>query len=184
LNKTAALWPAIEHAYEHVHQAAHLLSNEEHLDGTTLRERYQMVLTQWQVTMDATSPLSEAVAHFLKVTASYAPGLFQCYDVVDLPRTNNALEQSFGSVRAHERRATGRRGAVPGLVVRGSVRVLASLLTPTHTFSIEELGLRDTEAWRSLRQHLSFRREARCQQFRFRKDPVAYLTALESRLLT
>src|SRR5258705_9124550 len=101
------------------------------LDGTTLREHYLALLTQWQAAIDSDSPLPGAVAHFGKVTASYAPGLFHCYDVADLPRTNNALEQSFGSVRAHERRATGRRGAVPGLAVRGSVRISASLLTPT-----------------------------------------------------
>jgi hypothetical protein len=37
--------------------------------------------------------LAAAAAHFAKVTASYWPGLFCCYDVPDLPRTNNALEQ-------------------------------------------------------------------------------------------
>jgi hypothetical protein len=160
------------------------LANEDHLDGAMLRERYQMVLTSWQEATELTSPFADAIVHFQKVTASYAPGLFPCADMADLPRTNNALEQSFGSVRAHERRATGRRGAVPGLVVRGSVRVIASLLTPTHVFTVEELALHDADAWRSLRQHLSFRREARCQQFRFRHDPEAYLAALEARLLT
>lgn len=184
LSATAVLWPSLEHAYGYLHQAAHVLSNEEKLDGVSLRRRYEALLATWQVETDASSPLAPAVAHVEKVTASYSPGLFYCYDVRDLPRTNNALEQSFGAVRAHERRATGRRGAVPGLVVRGAVRVLASLLTPTHAFTPEELCLHDVQAWHSLRQHLSFRREARCQQFRFRKDPGAYLAALEARLLT
>ena len=30
--------------------------------------------------------------HFLKVFRSYWPGLFHCYDVEDLPRTNNDLD--------------------------------------------------------------------------------------------
>ena len=30
--------------------------------------------------------------HFLKVFRSYWPGLFHCYDVEDLPRTNNNLD--------------------------------------------------------------------------------------------
>jgi hypothetical protein len=184
LRKTATLWPALRHASGFVQQAAHVLANEDRLDGATLRERYQMVLMNWQEATEPTSPFADAITHFLKVTASYAPGLFQCADLVDLPRTNNALEQSFGSVRAHERRATGRRGAVPGFVVRRSVRVIASLLTPMHVFTVEELTLHDAVAWRSLRQQLSFRREARCQQFRFRHDPEAYLAALEARLLT
>src|SRR5258708_34994209 len=72
--------------------------------------------------------LSDAVDHFLPITKNFAPGLFHCYTTADLPRTNNDLEQCFGSVRAHERRATGRRGAIPGLVVRGSVRVLTTLV--------------------------------------------------------
>ena len=41
----------------------------------------------------ALGPLTPALAHFHKVTASYWPGLFCCYDVPGLPRTNNDLEQ-------------------------------------------------------------------------------------------
>jgi hypothetical protein len=54
-----------------------------------------------------------AVEHFLKVARSYRPGLFRCYAVAGLPRTNNDLEQMFGSQRYHERRATGRKTASP-----------------------------------------------------------------------
>jgi len=68
--------------------------------------------------------LSKAIDHFRKITESFAPGLFHCYDVPDLEASNNALEQCFGSARYLERRATGRRGAIPGVVVRGSVRLL------------------------------------------------------------
>src|SRR5690349_16083389 len=73
--------------------------------------------------------LAPAVAHFLKVTRSYWPGLFVCYDVADLPRTNDDLEQFFGSRRYQERRASGRRTACAGTVVRGSVRLMASAAT-------------------------------------------------------
>jgi hypothetical protein len=34
-----------------------------------------------------------------------------------------------------------------------------------------------------MREHLTFRREARRQQLRFRKDPALYLAALEDILL-
>ena len=54
------------------------------------------------------------------MSKSYWPGLFRCYESVDLPRTNNELEHTFGSHRYHERRASGRRRASPGLVVMGS----------------------------------------------------------------
>ena len=34
-------------------------------------------------------PLAAMLSTFCKVTASYWPGLFHCYDLPDLPRTNN-----------------------------------------------------------------------------------------------
>lgn len=126
--------------------------------------------------------LGSAVTHFQKVTASYTDGLFHCYAVPDLPRTNNDLEQCFGSVRYHERRATGRKGAVPGVVVRGAVRVVAVLATRERRFAAEELQLTDRTAWQALRDQLAYRQDARCAQLRFRKDPAAYLQALEDRL--
>ncbi|GHO47141.1 hypothetical protein [Ktedonospora formicarum] len=58
-------------------------------------------------------PLARSHRRFLKVTNSFAPGLFHCYEVAGLARINNDLEHCFGVVRYHERRATGRRGAVP-----------------------------------------------------------------------
>ncbi|WP_220199448.1 hypothetical protein [Ktedonospora formicarum] len=87
--------------------------------------------------------LAPALAHFPKVTNSFAPGLFHCYDIPGLPRTNHNLEQCFGAVRHHERRPTGRRGAVPSLVVRGSVRVVTALAARFSCFTAEELCLRD-----------------------------------------
>jgi hypothetical protein len=81
-------------------------------------------MTEQRATLGA---LAAAVDRFAKVSASYWPGLFHCYDVPDLPPTNNALEQYFGSARYHERRASGRTGASPGLVVRGAVRGVAAV---------------------------------------------------------
>ena len=131
---------------------------------------------------DTVAPLAEAIAHFGTVTASYGDQLFPCYAVPDLPRTNNALEQCFGSVRYHERRATGRKGASPGLVLRGAVRVVAAVATRTQTFAGPDLQPRDPTAWATLRAQLARRQAARCAQRRFRKDPHAYLAALETAL--
>src|SRR3989304_4232864 len=50
--------------------------------------------------------------------------------VRDLPRTNNDLEQLFGSYRWHERRITGRKTASPAFGGRGSVRLPAAIATP------------------------------------------------------
>jgi hypothetical protein len=159
------------------------LENHQQLDGAGVRQQLEGLLATIQAQRESMASLADALAHFLKVTASYAPGLFYTYDQPGLPRTNNDLEQCFGAARWHERRATGRKGAVPGLVVRGPVRVLAAAATHLQCFRLQALQLRDPQAWRNLRAQLSYRQEARRMQFRFRKDPAAYLAALEEQLL-
>ncbi len=173
----------LEKAYALVHQAAHVLANHEEGNSQAVRERYQEVLLTMREQQASLGPLSSAISTFLKVTRSYWPGLFQCYDVADLPRTNNDLEQCFGSVRYGERRASGRRGAIAGLVVRGPVRVLTALALRRQCFLPRALALYDLEAWYAMREQLTFRCEARRKQLRFRKDPAAYLAALEDILL-
>ena len=133
--------------------------------------------------MNAPSTLAPAVEHFLKVTASYWPGLFHCYAVPDLPRTNNDLEQYFGAARYHERRATGRKSAAAGLVVRGPVRVVAAVATALHPFTGPEIRPIDLAQWQAVRQSVEYRHETRRAQLRFRRDPDAYLGQLEELLL-
>jgi hypothetical protein len=183
LQKTETLWAPIEQAYRWVHRAAFILSNHEESSATQVRTEYEALLQEMVDHKATVGSLACAIEQFLKVTSSFAPGLFHCYDVPDLPRTNNDLEQCFGSVRHHERRATGRRGAVPGLVVRGSVRVVAALAARFSCFTAEALRLRDYQLWRQVRKRLAYRQEARRRQFRFRKDPLAYLAQIEARLL-
>jgi hypothetical protein len=183
LQATATLWPPLQNAYRFVHQAKGILTNPEQHAGQHIRERYLVLLAQMRDEIATLGPLDSAFEHFCHITNNFAPGLFQCYDVEGLPRTNNDLEHCFGVARVHERRATGRRGAIPGVVVRGSVRVIAAVVTPPQIFSVEELQPKDYQQWRALRAQLRQREECRRQQFRFRKDPVAYLAAIEARLL-
>jgi hypothetical protein len=128
-------------------------------------------------------PLEPAVGHFLKVTKSYWRGLFHCYEFPDLPRTNNDLEQVFGSVRHHERRATGRKGASPGAVVRGAVRLIAAVATRLCAFGSAQLCPHDLEAVAQVRREVAQREEARRAQLRFRRDPKTYLEQAEQLLL-
>lgn len=177
------MWPAIRIAYGWVHQAARLLENEDALTGSAVRQQLEDLLTEMRAEQTSVGTLQPAVAHFLKVSASYWPGLFHCYDVPGVPRTNNGLEQFFGSVRYHHRRASGRIRASAGTVVRGSVRALASTASRLHPFGAYELHHPNLDRWRDLRRSLELRQEARRQQGRFRKDPAGYLATLESMLL-
>jgi hypothetical protein len=59
---------------------------------------------------DVTPTLSEFGRHLDTVSRSYWPGLFHCYDMPGLPRTNNALESHFRETRRRLLRITGQKG--------------------------------------------------------------------------
>jgi hypothetical protein len=166
-----------------VHQAAPLLDRETAPGVEARRREYRQLLATMSRERASVGPLEPAIGHFLKVTKSYWRGLFHCYEFPDLPRTNNDLEQVFGSVRHHERRATGRKGASPGAVVRGAVRLLAAVATRLGSFGPAQLCPRDPEAVTRVRREVAQREEARRAQLRFRRDPKTYLEQAEQLLL-
>ncbi len=135
LTETAALWPDVKQGYAWVHRAAHILANDEKQNAVQVCQTYEELLDEMEQAPSSSEALTTMLSTFRKVTARYWSGLFHCYDYADLPRTNNELEQYFGSARYHERRASGRKQASPGLVVRGSVRIVASVASRLHSFS-------------------------------------------------
>ena len=57
-----------------------------------------------------TPSLDACGRHLDTVSRSYWPGLFHCYDVPGLPRTNNELESRFRDTRRRLLRTTGQKG--------------------------------------------------------------------------
>ena len=162
LEQTASLWPDIERAYKWIHRAAHILNNHDDEDAATVQRRFNGLLGAMVRHRNRAGSLSEAIDQFGKVTRSYRPGLFHCYAVPDLPRTNNDLEHEFGSQRYHE-------------------RLVASIATRRYAPSGPDLGCVDRERWKDLRQRLDRRRQARTLRTRFRHDPATYLAELEEK---
>jgi hypothetical protein len=177
LAETAALWPPVAEAYDWVFRIAHVLGDVG-ATGELVRDRLAGLTGAMAGALDG--PLAAAKRHFLKVTRSYWPGLFWCYDVPGLPRTNNDLEQFFGSVRYHQRRATGRKQPGPALVVRGAARLIAAAATRHGAFTADDLAEADPAAWSRLRLELNDRRQRRVDHRRFRRDPDRFLRELEA----
>jgi len=175
------LWPAIQVAFAWVHAAAHILGTAG-ITATTARRQLSGLLGAMTRHRRAVGKLAGAVDHFLKVSRSYWPGLFACYEVPGLPRTNNALEQSFGSYRYHERRVSGKKAASPALVLRGSARIVAAIATRQRPERERDLAAADRAAWQAKRAELAERRQRRIERRRFRQDPHAYLRNLEDQL--
>lgn len=183
LSATEPLWPDVRRAFAWVHRAAEILSPAEAAAAASVRRRLQGLLGAMSRHRGSAGTLESAAAHFLKVTRSYWPGLFHCYESAGLPRTNNDLERFFGSHRYHERRASGRKAASPGLVLRGSARLLASAATRRRTCTARDLAGADRTAWRQFREQLDERRRRRTGRTRFRRDTQAFLNLLEQQLL-
>jgi hypothetical protein len=179
------LWPAVRATYRWVKRVTHVLENKANRSAKQVRRGLSALLSKIrQAAKKARDPVvAEQLRRFVKVTRSYWGGLFHCYDSPDIPRTNNDLEHLFGAHRYHERRASGRKQASPGLVVQGSVRVVASLATRLRPEEGLHLPAGYVEDWRRLRAELDKRRENRRKQRRFRRDPTAYLRRLEERCL-
>jgi hypothetical protein len=170
-------------AFGWVPRAAVILRNKKGLDAAGVRRRYRALIAAIARHRRAAGHLAEAFAHFLEVTRSYWPGLFHGYAVAELPRTNNGLEQFFGSYRYHERRCSGRKVACPGTVVRGSVRLVAAAATRLRPIDAAALVPSDLKKWRDLRGSLERRQAVRTLGRRFRRDPAAYLRSLEDSLI-
>ena len=183
LEQTAKLWPPVRATCRWVKRVAHVLENKGKKPGKQVRRGLSALLSKIrQAASESKDPtVAEQLRWFVKVTRSYWGGLFHCYDSVDIPRTNNDLEHLFGSHRYHERRASGRKQASPGLVVQGSVRVVASLATRLRPEEGLKLRAGYVEDWRRLRAGLEKHRESRRKQYRCRRDPDNYLRRLEER---
>jgi hypothetical protein len=177
------LWPPIALMYVWVWRAASVLGENGPNNAAAARRQLGGLLGAMVRHGVKLGALAGVAVHFVRVSRSYWSGLFPCYEVADLPRTNNDLEQFFGSHRYHERRCSGRKGASPGLVLRGQARLLAAAATRRRAFAVAELAQVDRSRCEELRRQLEARRQRRVQRRRFRRDPQAYLQALEEQLL-
>jgi hypothetical protein len=166
---------------------ATVLANEQLLWGHQVRVRFEAVVGRAQQAAlraeeDGQAKLSAALEHLVKVSASYKPDLFHCYDVLDVPATNNDLEQLFGTLRHHSRRVSGQKKGRASLVLRGSVRVVALVATRTRDITAEDLIVSDIHKWQQKREELKRRQHKRALQMQFRQDPQAFLKRLEDLL--
>ncbi|MBE9044057.1 hypothetical protein IQ255_06510 [Pleurocapsales cyanobacterium LEGE 10410] len=183
LNHNMAHWSELTLAMKWIRQTVTLLDNEEQLPRLFVQQRFGAWMIFMSDHKEQLGSLADSIPHLLKITRSYWSGLFHCYQVENLPKTNNDLEQVFGSFRHHQRRTTGRKKATASILIRGSSRLIAAVVTRLKTFTARDLATVDLLAWRQQRSHLESLRQTRLQQRRFRRDPDNYLLELETKLI-
>ncbi len=72
-----------------------LVPNSTKTTGQQVAQTLQTYLDSLLKQTHLSPPLETFRNHLHKVSQRYWPGLFHCYDLVDLPRTNNGLESHF-----------------------------------------------------------------------------------------
>jgi hypothetical protein len=78
--------------------------------GEQVAQRLRTYLDDLLALPDLPPHLDTFRHHLNKVSTSYWPGLFHCYDIEGLPRTNNDLESHFRDTQRRLLRTTGQKG--------------------------------------------------------------------------
>jgi hypothetical protein len=124
------------------------------------------------------------LGHLLKVLSHLRPGLVHCYDRADFPRTNNDMERTIRAIKMHYRRISGRKNWNAYLLHYGRC-VSYQEWWQQQPDGIARLAERlrhvAPRSWREVRQQTRDRHQEQLNRYRFRHQPLAYLTALETR---
>lgn len=153
--------------------------------GGVVRERVEAALDDIATAVaDGHIPdwLQPPLAHLVLVLRRLGEGLYHCYDVPGLPRTNNDLEHFYRQLKAQERRITGHRRSDTFVVRVGGFAVYA-----TAARDLPEADLRCHLAavaavdWQRERAILRANQERQTKMRRFRLHRAAYLADLEAR---
>jgi hypothetical protein len=146
--------------------------------SSTVRTRLDDYLEQLRQRTDLNAQLITFRRHLLRLTERYAPGLFHCYDIPGLPRTDNALESVFGRVRRQTLLTSGPHHAKQRLHEEGAW-LLFDIVRNEHE-QIERLQRVPLEEWRKERQRMQEHRASFTDDRRFRRQSSEYLAELEA----
>jgi transposase InsO family protein len=101
-------------------QIANCLNPENKLprSGTEVRQELELLLAHINSISQDHPRLHSFFKTIQRTTDHYAPGLFHCYDVPGLPRTNNGCESDFRDLNRRLLRTTGQKGLTRRILQR------------------------------------------------------------------
>jgi len=155
LHLVQASYSLLSEAAEWLKEIARLLEpdGKPSRSGQQVRQELFAFLHEIQLTRTPDPFLRRTFNAILKTTLRYAPGLFHCYDIPDLPRTNNDRESEFRDLYRRLLRTTGQKGLARRIIQREGAWELiprldslqatiqaVSQVTP-HEFRLERLRL-------------------------------------------
>ena len=120
LQSAQATYSIVREAADWLEHIAALLDPEQNpgCSGDQVRQNLFAYLTKIQSNHFRDPMLRNSFRLILKTTRSYAPGLFHCYDLPGLPRTNNDRESDFRALGRRLLRTTGQKGLTLRIIQR------------------------------------------------------------------
>jgi hypothetical protein len=126
--------------------------------------------------------LQEPVGYVGVVLRRLGAGLYHCYDVPGLPRTDNAMEQFYRQLKAGERRSTGHRRSDTFVVRFGGFAAYAAAASMRSEQQLcQQLAAVSAQACQHARTALRATQERQTKMHRFHLRPDRYLSDLEAR---
>ena len=126
--------------------------------------------------------LQQSIEHLVVVLRRLGDGLYHCYDVPGLPRTDNDLEQFYRRLKSGERRITGHKRSDAFVVRVGGFAVYATAAAAETEATVrEQLACVPAAAWQQERTILRANQARQTKMRRFRLHRTAYLADLEAR---
>src|SRR5689334_1798141 len=112
LSPFAATYQALQQGAAWLRDIAYILepTGPQPCKGEQVAEQLRGYLDTLRPRPDLTPALGAFGHHLDTVSRSYWPGLFHCYDVPGLPRTNNEIESRFRDTSRYLLRTTGQKG--------------------------------------------------------------------------
>ena len=185
LNSVQATYDLVREAGDWLEQISDLLDpgGKPVRSGHQVRQELFALLDQIQSTRTLDPFLRSSFDSIQKTTLNYAPGLFHCYDLPGLPRTNNDRESEFRDLYRRLLRTTGQRGLTRRIIQReGAWELLPRPVTLQTTIqALSQIAHEDyqIEHQRMLQHRKRFRlhtrsaKQSQAQLFRLEQDWIA-----------
>lgn len=150
--------------------------------GAVVAQQVQAYLDRLQTTQAASGDAwdQQVAGHIAQTFRNRWWGLFACYEVAGLPRTNNELEAFLRRLKTGQRRITGRKNVHDFIVRYGRFAAFLDDAESQQTLLVRLLEV-PLSAFEHERAHLDLIQERAAKRHRFRHDQPIFLAALETR---
>ena len=141
-----------------------------------VREKLGEMFDTWREREDIGSTGRRLVQKWDAMAKTWLPGILHCYDIAGLPRHNLKLEGSFGALRRHQRRVSGRKETTP-LRIFGPGEIMVQVLEEDEI--LPWLQSVPVEEYWEQRRKQEEREEPRRWFGRLRRDPERALAQVD-----